>query len=547
MQGLQQLGKTLRKSLNSDELAYFQALSTKKFDFSKYKDDPVGYAYNVIGGHYWKKQLELLQALKTHRKIMVRSANTTGKSYLSGRVIVNWWFDTRNPGICLTTAPNEDSVNDIIWKEVRLGRKNSSGLSPKAPRLQDAPNHYAYGFTTRNMSAFQGKHDDAVLLAFDEATGIEYPFWEAAESMINKDSDRWLCFFNPIDTNSYAYQAEQTGTWYVIEMSALDHPNIAAELAGLEAPIPNAVRLAWVDNAFKTWARPLESGEEPKATDLEWRPGSGKFFRPSPVFEARVLGQWPKQSSSALWSDTLIAVCENTRHELPPKESGISPEIGCDVARFGDDKTVIAVRWHKSLVHLESFQGQDLHRTANRLKAICIELETKCGVAARKIPVKIDATGLGVGVVDMAGQKDERFNFVPINSSNRAVREKKYHNKRSELWDTTVSEADANLLEWSRLPPELKHELKRQLKAPKYDWDNQGRKEIEAKEDTKKKLGISPDLADAVNLACATTLFRPEQKKLEKPAQRHKDFYAEYMDTSRNGAWRFSHFQNYEG
>lgn len=544
MQALTQLGKTLRKGLNPDQLAYFAALSVKKSDYSRFVNDPVGYAYQVIGGAYWKKQLELLEALKTQRKIMVRSANTCGKSYLGGRVITNWWYDTRNPSICLTTAPNEDSVNDIIWKEVRLGRKTPAGLSPKAPRLTDAPNHYAYGFTTRNMSAFQGKHDAAVLLLFDECTGIEYPFWEAAESMVNKATDRWVCFFNPIDTNSYAYQAEQTGTWHVIEMSALEHPNIAAELAGLEPPIPNAVRLAWVDNAFKTWARPLEAGEERKATDIEWHPGSGKLYRPSPVFEARVLGQWPKQSSSAIWSDALISACENTRYELPAKEKGIAPEIGCDVARFGDDKTCIAAVWGKSLVHMESYQGQDLHKTANRLKAICLELEGRCGVPAKKIPVKIDATGLGVGVVDMAGEKDNRFNFIPINSSQRAVREKKYHNKRSELWDTTVSLAESGLLEWSRLSAEQKHELKRQLKAPKYDWDSQGRKEVEPKEDTKKKLGISPDLADTLNLTCAVTLFRPETKKLDKPAQRHADFYSEYMDTSRASAWKTAHFNH---
>lgn len=485
-----------------------KARSRATVNYSQYQSDPNRYAAEILKVQWWEKQREIAQALITPpRRVLVKASHSVGKSHLAGG-LVNWWFDTRRPGVCLTTAPTARQVRDVLWKEVRRQRRKRPGFpGPKNPRLQDAEDHFAHGFTARDATSFQGQHEQHVLIIFDEAVGVDREFWDAAESMVIGPNDSWLAFFNPTDTSSMAYQEEQesleSGRWHVVDIPATIHPNIIAELQGLPPPYPSAIRLEWLESRIRKWSDPVLLGDQ-VATDIEWRPGSGKWWRPGPLAQARLLARWPS-AGSGVWSDALWASAESARLALSPKDL---PEIGCDVARFGDDWTEIVVRCGPCVLHHEAHNGWSTAQTEGRLRELCKEWAAWASqqrppqaapIKPETIKVKIDDDGVGGGVTDHA----DGWNWIGVSAASTAFDSEDYPNRRSELWFTVADRARRGELDLSRLPSEANRELKRQAMAPTWKLDGAGRRVVEPKDKTKEELGRSPDGMDALNLAFA--------------------------------------------
>src|SRR5689334_5853990 len=82
----------------------------------EYRTDPVAYAREVLKVEWWPKQVEIVEALLTHKRVLVKAGHSVGKSHLAGG-LVNWFYDAYPTGQCITTAPTKPSVVDIIWKE----------------------------------------------------------------------------------------------------------------------------------------------------------------------------------------------------------------------------------------------------------------------------------------------------------------------------------------------------------------------------------------------------------------------------------------------
>jgi hypothetical protein len=460
-----------------------------------YRADPEGYARDVLGVTWWAKQIEVARLLLTPPyRVLVKASHKIGKTHLGGG-LVNWWYDVHDPGLTLTTAPNVRQVKDLLWKEVRVQRGGRGGFpGPKAARLESSPDHFAHGFTARDGESFQGNHGPHVFIIFDEAVGVDSIFWETAESMFSGEGHAWLAIFNPTDTSSQAYAEELSGGWHSVTISALEHPNIIAELKGEPPPFPAAMRLARVEYLLGKWCRPVEG--KPKATDIEWPPGSGQYLRPGPIAEARLLGRWPSQATYNVWSD---AVWSEAELLLLPEPKDKPCEIGCDVARFGDDFTTIHVRRGPVSLHHESVNGRSTSGTAGRLKQVADQWGRHCGLDGKRLLVKVDDDGVGGGVTDQRGD----YNFVPVSGAGTAMEPEDYPNRRSELWFAVAERAEEGRLSLVRLPAEVRRELRRQAMAPVWKVDSEGRRVVEPKEATKKRLKRSPDDLDALNLAYA--------------------------------------------
>lgn len=433
---------------------------------------------------------------------MVRASHNVGKSYLAA-CLVNWWYDSFAPGIVLTTAPTQRQVQDILWKEVRNLRTPRGGFpGPVSPRLASDQAHFAAGFTARDGTRFQGHHSPAVLIVFDEAVGVAPEFWEAAPTMLAGHSYAFLAIYNPTDQGSRAYSEErkgvERGAYHVVGMSALDHPNIAAELSGLPPPYPSAIRLQRLTEMLSEWSTPLAPGEAPLATDLEWPPGSGKWIRPGPVAEARLLGRWPTVAVNSVFSDAAWRIAETKI-----LAAGGLLQIGCDVARYGDDDTAIHIRQGGISLHHEAHNGWSIPQTVARLQLLAAEFGAKCNppVPAQRVPIAVDDTGVGGGVTDYL--RKEGYNVVAINFGETPFEPLNYPNKRSELWFALAGAIRQGLVSLARLPRLLVDRLRQQALGPVYRLDAQARRVVEAKADTKARLGRSPDDLDAMLLAYA--------------------------------------------
>lgn len=460
-----------------------------------YRDDPTGYARDILGVQWWAKQEQVARLLLTPPyRVLVKACHKVGKTHLGGG-LVNWWYDVHNPGLALTTAPTDRQVRDLLWKEVRNQRGGRGGFpGPKSPRLESSPVHFAHGFTARDGDSFQGNHSPHTFIVFDEAVGVDSVFWETAESMFSGEGHAWLATFNPTDTSSQAYTEELSGGWHVVSMSVLEHPNVQAELSGERPPFPGAIRLARVDELLRKWCRPVEG--RTKSTDVEWPPGSGQWLRPGPIAEARLLGRWPSQATNNVWSD---ASWQQAEVLVLPEPEDEPCEIGCDVARFGDDFTAIHVRRGPVSLHHESVNGWSTTETAGRLKQLADRWGQHCGTEGREIMIKVDDDGVGGGVVDQKGG----YNFVPMSGAAIAIEAEHYPNRRSEYWFAVAERADEGRLSLVRLPEETRREMRRQAMAPVWKVDGQGRRVVEAKDETKKRIKRSPDDMDALNLAYA--------------------------------------------
>lgn len=465
-----------------------------------YRADPEAYAADVLGVVWWSKQIEIAHSFAERGKTAAKACHGVGKSHVMAG-LVNWHFDLFNPGLTITTAPTQAQVEDILWKEIRAQRAGRPGLMPAAPRMETSDKHFAAGYTAADANSFQGRHKEHLGVIFDEAVGIDGQFFEAVEGMICGGATHWAAIYNPTDITSRMHDEELTGDWNVITISALDHPNVIAALEGRPEPYPGAVSLQWVKDRLKRWADPLGFGEKLPG-DIEFPPGSGVWYRPGPLFESRVLGRWPSAGFNTVWSEALWNYATERRFEVP-----LEPlQIGCDVARYGDDYTAIHLRRGPVSLHHERYNGWGTNETAGRLKQLAREY-ADVGEDPQTIAIVIDDDGVGGGVVD----QDDGFNFIGLSAAETAVDPEDYPNRRSELWFGTQSRAKERRLDLSRLPIEIRLLLRRQLLTPTWKLDSQGRRVVEAKEAMKARLkkqnpqltGGSPDDADALNLAYA--------------------------------------------
>jgi predicted Zn-ribbon and HTH transcriptional regulator len=515
---------------------------SRKTALEAFRRDPVGYAQRVLRVEWWDKQKEIARAIVEHRKVFVQASHDVGKTFLSGG-IVNWHFDCFNPGKTLTTAPTQHQVIDLTWGEVRSQRRTKPRLLPKAPRIESYtasgeldPNHYASGYTARDANAFQGVHEEHVLIIFEEAVGVGAEFWLAAEGMLSSGADnKWLAIMNPTDTGSAAYQYLLEGGWEVITVSALEHPNLLAELMGWPKPFPKAISLEAVQEHLAKWCTRVEAGDT-RVGDFCWpyelvdcglrearirgdreriefleaqrialaehwesRGGLVSWHRPGPLFESRVLGRWPSQSIDSVWSQAAWEAAITPHPELQEEELRSPIEIGCDVAWQGDDYTAFHVRRGPVSLHHEEHNGWSPYQSAGRLKGLAQQFAQVSGQDARKIVVKIDDDGVGNAVV----QLKENYNFQGLSAALGALEPENYPNRRSEMWFAVAERAAGNRLDLSRLSPGTLKELRRQAMAPKWTVDSQGRRVVERKPETKNRIKRSPDDMDALNLAYA--------------------------------------------
>ena len=181
--------------------------------------------------------------------------------------------------------------------------------------------------------------------------------------------------------------------------------------------------------------------------------------------------------------------------------------IGVDVARFGDDRSVICRR-----------EGLWCHDMRVVEKA---DNMTFAGIVAREIDefrpdgVFIDA-GRGEGVIDRLRQLGYRV--MEINFGMKATDSAKYANKRSEMWD--------RIREWLEAGAAIPNnpDLKGELASPTYKFDAAGRLVLEPKEKMKERGLRSPDMADALALTFAFPLRAMTARPIRRITEIEEDY-----------------------
>ncbi len=199
------------------------------------------------------------------------------------------------------------------------------------------------------------------------------------------------------------------------------------------------------------------------------------------------LGQPRKSGSMQLIYPAMVRRAFEPKNILP-----VSPlVIGLDIARFGDDRTVFCLRQGRICHKFITFTHQDI-----------VSIADYCQVMVRDYkPAKVflDAGGIGAGVYDILASRGLRRVVRAVNFGSRAIAEDRYCNRRAEMWDNARDWLSSEL-EVQLVPNE---ELLNELCSVNKAYDSKGRLLLESKDEIKKRLGRSPDLADAFVLTFA--------------------------------------------
>lgn len=184
--------------------------------------------------------------------------------------------------------------------------------------------------------------------------------------------------------------------------------------------------------------------------------------------------------------------------------------MGVDVARFGDDDTVITVR--KGLCCYPQIKLHGLNT-----------MEVASAVANHYWKIKpdaiiIDAGAMGAGVIDRLRQMGMP-NVFEINFGGSAIDSDRYANIRAEIYFKT--------LEWLKAGGAIPNDtdLKSELTVTEYKYTSAGKIILQPKEQIKELTGRSPDRADSLALTFAVPVNKPTGRKQVAKANTDYKFF----------------------
>lgn len=467
-----------------------------------YRTDPIGWARDVLGIHLWSKQVEICESVKHNKRTVVASCHSSGKSLVSS-VLSCWWVAVHPPGsaIVVSTAPTYRQVNAILWEEMRKHHRAAEALGIPLPGsitgsdVWKLSNGEIVGMGRKpkdgDSHAFQGIHRRYVLVIIDEAAGVPEELWTGVEAITTTANSRILAIGNPDDRETMfgdIYEEERyAALWNRIRISAHDTPNFTGE--HVPDPLPDVLlQLSWVADRRAAW------GED------------------DPRYKSKVLALFPDNSEFGLFGAPLLAQAFVDDDEQVTARGMLI--LGVDVARYGDDRTVVSARRGKLAWIQDSWRDLDTVASAEKVLEIAEEMVERGekGRPAETVEIRVDATGVGAGVVDTlqaARMKYEAkhghscwFTVIEMIGAAKAPRAiggstKGYGNARAYWHDQLKIQMRNGRV---RITPH--QQLWDELRVTRFRYSND-KMYIESKQEIRARGGKSPDYADALVYVCA--------------------------------------------
>lgn len=441
---------------------------------TRLQQDPVWMAEQLFGARLWSKQREILRSVWDNPRTGVKSCHGSGKTYVAA-IGVLCFLHAFPDSIVITTAPTWEQVRRLLWKEIgrahadALRRGVALGSRCHTTDCEVDSAWFALGLSTNDPDRFVGHHAPYILVVVDEGFGVEDWVYEVAETYMTASGNagtmaRLLALGNPTDRASRlgrAFHSEREA-WNLISISAFDTPNLSGEQvpASVARMLPSR---EWVDDKRRVW------GED------------------SAIYQVRVLGEFA--SSGGVIP---LAVIEQAQARTLAPVPGSPVVLGIDVARSTDgDETVIASRSDKRI------RIERALRTNDAMEVCGVAVQIASGYRSLGLDVRmvVDADGLGGPVADRL--REMGYAVSDYRASAAAFDPDRYANRRAETWYTggeVLRECDLD-------PDDM---LAADLAGPKSGkMTSRGQLTVEPKDMTRKRIGRSPDRADAVLMTLA--------------------------------------------
>lgn len=419
-------------------------------------------------------------------RIAIASGHGIGKSAEMG-MLANWAMSCWPDAKVMVTSNTGQQLETKTSPEIGMWFRRSItadwfDIGVQSIKFKD-PGHaltWRCDFVTwseRNTEAFAGLHNEGriIVVLFDEASGIHQKVWEVTLGALTDENTAiiWVAFGNPtLNTGEFreCFRANKH-RWVTRHIDSRD-----------------------VEGTNKEYLQQIvdDYGED------------------SDQAKVRVRGLFPNKSVTQFIGEDDVRRAQ--KREVYTDLSDVLI-MGVDVARFGDDKSVIWFRrgMDCTTIPMIVLENVDTMQLAARIKA---ESDRHAADA-----VFIDEGGIGAGVVDRCLQL-QMDNVMGVNFGSKADRTvpglERCKNKRTEMW-ALMRMAIPNLV----LPPG--EDLVEELTAPTYSYDEKNAIVLETKKEMKKRGIPSPDKADALALTFAYPVtarrvmaqFERERRKAE--------------------------------
>ena len=463
---------------------------------SQWQGDPVGFVREVIGAEPTAQQARILRSVAKGQKnaVAVASGHGIGKSATLAWLIA-WFLLTRPPpNKIIATAPSKRQLRDILWSELTHWIRNARirqiadllDIQKEVIRVEGREDWFARAISINTEASEEeqaellaGYHAPHLLCIIDEASGVPDPVFRPIEGYFTGGKDNKVVLTsNPTRSEGYFFK--------IFNEADFGEDFIRLQLSSEESPLVS-----------KAWIQSMER----------------KYGRDSDTFRVRVLGEFPRRSHRLAFPDALLqrASYDPATLDLGLLE-GVPTYVGIDVARFGDDSSVIVVRRGSFITDIVRKNGLDTFEVMEWA------LEELSKLKVWDALIFVDTTGgLGAGVADALRRYWNRHNVIDVINNARASEPNRFLLLRSELFWRVKTFMELGML---RIPNDA-FWLKKELHGLRYE-ERRGKIYFEEKSKFKKRMGFSPDHADALaltfffeetDIALSSVAYKPRIKR----------------------------------
>lgn len=443
-----------------------------------YADHPAEFVVDIIGATPDPGQADILNSVAQNQMTTVRSGHGVGKSTVEAWTII-WFMMTRPFPKIPCTAPTQHQLFDILWAEISKWLRNNPDLAgeliwtKEKVYMKGYPEEwFAVARTASKPDALQGFHAEDVLYIIDEASGVDDKIFEPVLGSLSTPGSKLLMCGNPTQLKGFFFEShnKNRGNYAAFHIDGRESPRVSPD---------------FIQTIISMY------GED------------------SNVFRVRVSGDFPLEEDDIFIPLPIIDACSKRLYDLPEGKGMPFIILGVDVARFGDDETIIYLNDRGRCRIACHRRGQDLMKTTGDIVATYKMILKNIPDYTGKIFINIDDTGLGGGVTDRlkevkTEQNLRRMVIVPVNAAEKIETDTLAGKKSAEWYNNLTTDMWASMRDLftnKDIVLEDDEETAAQLSGRKYLMASNGKLQLESKKDMKKRGLPSPDRADALALA----------------------------------------------
>lgn len=430
---------------------------------------------------WWDGMTKICNAVAEHDKVVVHSGHSLSKDFLGGRLPL-WFLCSYYPARVIMTAPSERQVKHIMWAELSQAYEDAGGRQViggdlKSCLLDMEPNrHFALAFTTKETKGqtgkFQGLKAPNVLIIVSEAQAVDDTIFDQIEGISTAANTKILLLGNPLQNTGFFAKAIRNPKfgYFPVHLNCLDNPNYKER----REVIPGLASYQWVEDMRR------------------------KYGEDSPMWQGRVLGIVPDCSIDTVIPYNLLELAVDK--PLIIELGAARRVVSIDPASFGDDECIIQVLEEGRILKQVTTAKQRTNVTAADAMLLHKEFNADGYV--------VDTVGEGRGVADslVAAKEDP---VIEYKGSYGAENEEDFYNLRAESHFYAKDQFETG---FCSIPQDQL--LMEELAETKY-VTRKGKIIIEDKDEIKKRLGRSPNRADAYIMGLWALKTLQKRKKKE--------------------------------